>query len=133
MSQQVSCFDGVITVGIDGRANAQELYQGMRASLDAQTKPTTIVLDLTLATGFDQQVKSIVYRVLQHHHVGAIGICGVNLELTRDINDLATVLRRNRQVTISETELDLRAALGLDAALPKTKKLTGLLNYVKKA
>jgi hypothetical protein len=133
MSHQTNYYDGVLTVRLDGRANAQEVYQDIRANLDIQSAPIIAILDLTLATSFDQQLKSTFYRALQHHHVAQIGICGVNAEVSKDVNDLLPVLRRVRRVTITETEADLRAAFGLAAPLPEHKKLSGMLAYLKKS
>ncbi len=133
MSHQIGYYDGVLTVRLDGRANAQEVYQDIRAALDTQSEPLIAILDLTLAGNFDQQIKSTFYRALQHHHVAQIGICGVNAEVSKDVNDLLPVLRRVRRVTVSETEADLRAELGLAAPLPQHKKLSGMLTYLKKS
>jgi hypothetical protein len=132
MSHYVSSIGGVLTIRLDGRTNTQDLYQDIRTSLDAQSSPITIIIDLTLARNFDQHLKSTLYRVLQHHHVGVVGICGVNAEVTKDVTDLLPVIRRIRRVTVCETEADLRSELGLSAPLQQQKKLTGMLTYLKK-
>jgi hypothetical protein len=133
MSHQISCYDGVLTVRLDGRASAQEVYQDIRTNLDNQTTPVITILDLTLATSFDQQLKSTFYRACQHHQVANVGICGVNLEVSKDVADLLPVLRRVCRVIVSPTEADLRADLGLATALPQQKKLSGMLTYLKKS
>ena len=132
MSHYVSSIGGVLTIRLDGRTNTQDLYQDIRANLDSQSNPVTIILDLTLARNFDQHLKSTLYRVFQHHHVGVVGICAVNAEVSKDVNDLLPVIRRIRRVTVCETEADLRAELGLSAPLQQQKKLTGMLTYLKK-
>jgi hypothetical protein len=131
MSHQISCYDGVLTVRLDGRANAQEVYQDVRSNLDNQSTPVIAILDLTLATNFDQPLKSMFYRACQHHQVAHVGICGVNPEVSKDVNDLLPVLRRVCRVVVSETEADLRADLGLAAPLPHQPKLSGMLAYLK--
>jgi hypothetical protein len=132
MSHQVSAYEGVLTVRLDGRVNAQEVIQEIRANLDSQSAPVTVIVDLTLAASFDQQLKSMFYRIFQHHNVSCIGFCGVNPEVEKDVNDLLPVLRRVRTVAISQTEADLRVELGLTAPQPGQKKLSGMLGYLKK-
>jgi len=132
MSHHITCYDEVLTVRLDGRASAPEVYQEVRAQLDSQSLPVVAILDLTLASNFDQQLKSTFYRAFQHHLVARIGICGVNAEVAKDVNDLLPVLRRVRKVVVSQTEADLLADLGLAAPLPQQKKLSGMLNYLKK-
>jgi hypothetical protein len=116
---------------LDGRANAQDVYQDLRSNLDNQDMPVIAILDLTLATSFDQQLKSMFYRACQHHQVAHVGICGVNAEVSKDVNDLLPVVRRVRRVVVSQTEADLRADLGLAAPLPQQPKLSGMLAYLK--
>jgi hypothetical protein len=98
-----------------------------------QSAPVIAILDLTLANSFDQQLKSTFYRAFQHHYIAAVGICGVSGLLSKDIDDLVSVLRRVRKVVVSETEADLRAELGLAAPEAEQKKLSGMLAYLKKA
>ena len=132
MSHQVSVYDGVLTVRLDGRVNAQEVIQDIRTNLDSQTAPVIVIVDLTLAGSFDQQLKSMFYRIFQHHFVSVVGLCAVNSEVEKDVNDLLQVLRRVRKVIVSPTEADLRVELGLAAPQPPQKKLTGMLGYLKK-
>ncbi len=131
MSHHVTCLDGVLTIRLDGRSVAQEVYQDIRTCLDDQSMPVIAVLDLTLASGLDQQLKSMLYRAFQHHLIARAGICGINPNVSQDVADLLPVLRRVRKITVSETEPDLRAALGLIAATPQ-RKLSGILAYLKK-
>jgi hypothetical protein len=131
MSHQISCYDGVLTVRLDGRANAQDVYQDLRSNLDNQDTPVIAILDLTLATSFDQQLKGMFYRAWQHHQVAHVGICGINAEVSKDVDDLLPVVRRVRRVVVSQTEADLRADLGLAAPLPQQPKLSGMLTYLK--
>jgi hypothetical protein len=132
MSHQVSVYDGVLTVRLDGRVSAQEVIQDIRSNLDSQSKPVTVILDLTLAASFDQQLKSMLYRAFQHHNVACVGFCGLNPEVEKDVNDLLVVLRRVRTVSVGQTEADVRVELGLTAAQPQQKKLNGMLAYLKK-
>ena len=132
MPYQVSCYDTVLTVRIDGRCNPQELYLELRSALDNQSAPVIAILDLTLAASFDQQLKSMFYRALQHHYVAAVGICGVNAMLAKDVDDVIPVLRRIRRVVVAETDSDVRAELGLTAPIEPSRKLTGMLAYLKK-
>ncbi len=132
MPHQVAYYDNVLTVRLDGRCNAQEVHQDMRSNLDTQSAPVTAILDMTLATSFDQQLKSTFYRAFQHHYVAAVGICGVSDPVSQDINDLVSVLRRVRKVAVCETEADVRAELGLATGDVQQKKLSGMLAYLKK-
>src|SRR5512133_2222214 len=116
MSYQVSLYEDVLTARLDGRCISQDLYLELRSALDKQTAPVIVIIDLTLAIGFDQQLKSMLYRVLQHHYVGMVGICGVNSMLAKDVDDVVPVLRRLRRVVVAETEADLRTELGLAVA-----------------
>jgi hypothetical protein len=133
MPHQVTYYDQVLTIRLDGRCIAQKVRQDMRNNLDNQSAPVIAILDLTLANSFDQQLKSTFYRAFQHHYIAAVGICGVSGLLSKDIDDLVSVLRRVRKVVVSETEADLRAELGLAAPEAEQKKLSGMLAYLKKA
>ena len=132
MTHQLSSYNNVLTVRLDGRINAQEVYQDVLANLGMQTAPITVILDMTLATQFDQQLKSLFYRVFQHHQVARVGVCGINGQVQHDVDDLLTVLRRVRNVMVSETEADLRVDMGLAAPLPQQRKMSGMLAYLKK-
>ncbi len=133
MPYQISLFDGVLTARLDGRCNPQDLYLEIRGVLDKQTTPIVMIIDMTLAIGFDQQLKSMLYRMLQHHYISMVGICGVNSMLTKDVDEVVPVLRRLRRVVIAETEADLRIGLGLAPTAEPPRKLTGMLAYLKKA
>ena len=133
MTHQLSSYSNVLTVRLNGRVNPQEVYQDVRTNLDAQATPVTVILDMTLATHFDQQLKSLFYRLFQHHKVARVGVCGINGQMKHDVDDLLVVLRRVRNVVVSETESDLRVDLGLVAPLPQHRKMTGMLAYLKKA
>src|SRR5260370_19866607 len=133
MGHQVSGYDGVLTVRLDGRVDAQSFLQDLRDQLDLQTAKQIVILDTTLSGSFDQFLKSMLFRTFQHHSVGVVGICGVNSEVKQDIDDLVTVLSRVRKVIVGETEADLRVALGLTAPLPQDRKFGGMLAYLKKS
>jgi hypothetical protein len=130
MSHQVNFFDQVLTIRLSERTSSQELLQDIRTYLESQTSGITVVLDTTFATSFDQNLKSLLYRVFQHHAVAKVGICGANEEIQQEMNDLLVVLRRVRPVVVAPTETDLRAELGLTT---QTRKLNGMLAYLKKA
>jgi hypothetical protein len=132
MPHQVAYYDKVLTIRLDGRCVAQQVHQDMRNNLDNQSAPVTAILDLTLATAFDQQLKSTFYRAFQHHHIAAVGICGVSDPMSKDIDDLVSVLRRVRKVAVCATEADVRAELGLATGEVQQKKLSGMLAYLKK-
>ncbi len=132
MPYQVSLYDDVLTVRFDGRCNAQDVYHDLRSALDKRAVPAIVVIDLTLATSFDQQLKSTLHRAMQHHNVRVVGICGLNATLRKDVDDLVPVLRRIRRVAIAETESDLHSQLGLAASIEQPKKLSGMLGYLKK-
>lgn len=129
MSHQVSCYGGVLTIRLDGRVQASHLAQDIHSKIATQSTPITVVLDVTLSTCFDQVLKSMLYRALQNHLITRIGVCGINERVKHDVMNFALALSRVRTVLVSETETDLRTELGLT---PQQKKLTGMLNYLKK-
>jgi Ni,Fe-hydrogenase III small subunit len=130
MSHFVRTYDGVVTIRLDGRTNAQQVYLDILNTLNAQNIPAIVFLDMTLATSVDQNLKAVLYRAMQHRMVARIGICGINEIVERDVKDIISALERVRKVTVAGTEPDLRDAFGLTAAQPK--KLTGMLAYLKK-
>jgi len=132
VSHQVSSYEGVVTIRLDGRIDTQLFLQDLRSQLDQHTAKQIIILDTTLSSGLDPFLKSMLFRTFQHHSVGAVGICGVNLEVKQDIDDLVRVLSRVRKVMVSQTEADLRVALGLIAPLSQGRKFGGMLAYLKK-
>ncbi len=132
MPYQVSLYDHVLTVRLDGRCHPQDLDLELRSVLEKQAAPVIVIIDLTLAIGLDQPLKSMFSRVLQHHYVSVVGICGVNAILRKDVEDMLPVLRRVRRVVLAETEADLRSELGLALSADQPKKLSGMLAYLKK-
>jgi hypothetical protein len=135
MVHQINCYENVVTVRLDGRVNALEVYQDLRNALDQhgkQPKQLTVILDVTLVSSLDAQAKSMIYRALQHHALAGLGICGVNPDLAQEINEWLLVLRRITTIEISPTEADLRVALGLTAPVPAQRKLSGMLAYLDK-
>jgi len=133
MGHHVSSYEGVLTVRLDGRVDTQAFLQDLRDCLDSQTSAQTVILDTTLSGGFDQFLKSMLFRAFQHHSVGIIGICGVNEEVKQDVEDLVTVIGRVRKVIVRETEADLRVELGLVAPMANNRKFGGMLAYLKKS
>ncbi len=134
MGHQINYYNGALTVAltvrIDGRVHTQETLQDIRQHLDQLEGRAAVVLDFTLCTGLDQQFKSMLYRILQHQSVAAVGICGINTMVEADVRDIVTVLSRVRRVVVKPTETDLLTAFGL--AAPPQRKLTGMLAYLKK-
>lgn len=129
MSHQVNFLDKVLTIRLDERTNSQELLQDVRNVLENEIGKCIVILDTTFATTIDQNLKSLLSRILQHHAIAKIGICGINPEIEQEMNDLLVVLRRVRYVVIASTEADLRSELGLT---PQARKLNGMLAYLKK-
>lgn len=130
MSYHVSCYDGVLTIRLDGHVQTSLLVQDIHSRIASQTMPGTVILDTTLSTCFDQVLKSMLYQTLQHHLVTQIGVCGINERVIQDVINFVLALNRLRPVLVKETEADLRADFGLT---PQQKKLTGMLNYLKKS
>lgn len=132
MPHQVSCYERVITIRLEGKVTALELVRDIRATLDEQEKTSflTVLVDVTLADAFDSSIKSMLYRTFQHPRIKRIGICGVNSQIHKDVTDFANIMTRVRPVMIAATEADLRAEFGL---LARPKKLEGMLAYLKKA
>lgn len=133
MKHQVSYYNGVLTVRLNGRANVMDVAHDVRNIVEKQVGSIVAILDLTFANSFDQQFKSMFYRIFQHRLVTCVGVCGINAQVSKDVNDLLTVLRRTRRVVQGETEADLRSELGMVSPLMQEKKLSGMLSYLKKA
>jgi hypothetical protein len=129
MSHQINYYNRVLTVRIDGRVHTQEILQDIRQHLDELESRSAVILDMTLCSGFDQQFKSMLHRILQHQLVGIVGICGVTDAIEADIQDIVTVLGRVRRVVVKPTEAELMTEFGL--AEPE-HKLSGMLAYLKK-
>jgi hypothetical protein len=133
MKHQVTYYNGVLTVRLNGRANVMDVAHDIRSTIEKQVGSIVAILDLTFANSFDQQFKSMFYRIFQHRLITCVGVCGINAQVGKDVNDLLTVLRRSRRVVLGETESDLRSDLGLVSPLVQQKKLSGMLSYLKKA
>lgn len=133
MVHAITQYDGALTVRLDGRINAAELTQGMKAQLETQTNgPVVVVIDLSLAGSLGQPVKAALYRLFQHSRVLKIGLCGMSQEMVAELSDLLPLLERVRPVAVAATETEVRQKLGLGK--PNTeRKLTGMLSYLKKA
>ena len=129
MTHSITQFDGVVTVRIDGRVNALELSQNLKAVLDDADSPAVVLIDLSLARELGQTVKANLYRILQHVKVLKIGFAGVSAEIGSELQDLVPILNRVRPVVIGITELDVRQKLGLQSATSE-RKLTGMLSYL---
>ena len=130
MTHTITQFEGVVTVRIDGRANALELTQGLKAVLDASTNgPVVVVIDLSLARELGQTVKVNLYRTLQHAQVLKVGFSGVSADIGAELKDIIPILARVRPVVIGITEADVRQKLGL-VSPTAGRKLTGMLSYL---
>ena len=133
MTHTITHFDGVVTVRIDGRANAVDLAQNLKAALDSCTNgPVVVLIDLSLARELGQNVKANLYRILQHSQVLKIGFSGVTADVGVELRDMIPILLRVRPVVIGITEADVRQKLGLLPASPE-RKLTGMLSYLNQA
>jgi hypothetical protein len=130
MSHQLSFYDQVLIIRLNEHTSTQELVQDVRDVLEHQVGNVIAILDTTLATSIDQNLRSLLYRIFQHHAIKKIGVCGINPEIQQEMNDLVVVLQRVRHVTVAPTESDLRSQLGL---APQARKLNGMLAYLKKA
>jgi hypothetical protein len=130
MTHTITQFEGVVTVRIDGRANALELTQDLKAVLDASTNgPVMVVIDLSLARELGQTVKVNLYRILQHVQVLKVGFSGVSADIGAELKDIIPILARVRPVVIGITEADVRQKLGL-VSPTAGRKLTGMLSYL---
>jgi hypothetical protein len=131
MSYQMSISGEVLTVRFNGQIGQiaiQQFAHEIRANLDHQGKPVAVILDLTQLPILNPTLKAAVCRMLQHHSVSKVGICGASVGHQQDAAEIALVLGRTRPVTISDTEIDVKAEMGL---APQGKKLNGMLKYVR--
>jgi hypothetical protein len=134
VAHQISLVGGVFTIRLDGRSNAQQVYQDIRKELDTQNERVNVILDLTHSSVLAQDFKAMFYRVFQNAMIVCVGICGIKPETQQDMNELASALHRmGKRILINETEIDLRVDMGLDEAVPGSRKLSGMLTYLKKA
>lgn len=132
MSHKINLVDDVLTIRINGRGSTQEILQELGPYFNNRTTPLTVVLDLTLASTFDQSIKAMFFRVLQHRSVGKVGIANGNSALARDVTDLQTALSRVRPVQVANTEVDVLAHFGLVDPPTQPTKLSGMLKFLKK-
>lgn len=133
MSHTITQYDGVVTVRLDSRPNAQELSQGLNVYLETKTGGTVIILiDLTFVTAIGQQVKAALYRALQHHNILKVGFFGATPDVAAELTDMLPVLVRLHPVALQHTELDVRQKLGL-VKVETAYKLGGMLNYLRKS
>jgi hypothetical protein len=132
MSQTISQYDGVMSIRLHGRLNANELYQEMRKSLDgSSTGPVIVFVDFSLVSGtLGLAVKQVLFRGLQHHNVTKVGFFGAAVEIQKELADVIPVLSRVRPVFADLTETDLRAKMGLIEKEPE-RKLSGMLKYLQ--
>jgi hypothetical protein len=132
MAHSISQYDGVALVRIDGRINAQEIYQALKNHLDLNAGgPVIVIIDLSFATALGQPVKAIFYRVLQHHNVLKAGFFGASPAVKAELADLVPTLGRVRPVAVEATEADVRQKFGL-VKTPAERKLSGMLSYLRK-
>ena len=133
MVHAITQYDGALTVRLDGRVNAADLTQDIKAQLETQSSgPFVVIIDLSLARSLGQPVKAALYRLLQHSRVLKIGFCGLTSEMAAELSDLLPLLERVRPVAVAVTEAEVRQKLGLGQTTPE-RKLTGMLSYLKKA
>ena len=126
MSHTITQYDGVVTVRLDSRPNAQELSQGLNVYLETKTGGTVIILiDLTFVTAIGQQVKAALYRALQHHNILKVGFFGATPDVAAELTDM-------HPVALQHTELEVRQKLGL-VKVETAYKLGGMLNYLRKS
>ncbi len=132
MAHSISQYDGVATVRLDGRINAQDLHQSLKSYLDLRAGgPVILIIDLGFAQALGQQTKAVLYRALQHHYVSKIGFYGANPTVSAELADMIPLLSRIRPLAFEPTEVDVRQKLGL--IKPQTeRKLSGMLAYLKK-
>jgi hypothetical protein len=132
MTHKITLVDDVLTIRISGRANIQGLLQELGPQFSSRAEPINVILDLTLASAFDQGVKAMFFRVLQHRLVSNVGIASGNEALANDVNDLQTALGRMKTVKVANTELDVLAKLGLAEPPTQPRQLSGMLSFLNK-
>ncbi|MEP7288258.1 MAG: hypothetical protein ABI947_21105 [Chloroflexota bacterium] len=133
MAYYTTCYNGVLTIHLNGRSTAQQLHQGIYRELDQQPTPVIVILDLTLADNLDQALKAMFFRLFQHRNAQRIGICGVTSITLQAVRSLVASLQSVHKITVKTTESDLHAALGLSSAPVAQPKRLGMLAYLKKA
>jgi hypothetical protein len=131
MNHQFSQFDNVLTIRLRGRGDVQELQQALAAHLGKQRAPLTVILDLTLSEGLDQNMKALFYRVFQHPLTQRGGVCGLNPAVVTDVRDLTNALARVKALTVAPTENELLVTFGLTNPPTEPIKLTGMLSRLK--
>jgi len=131
MSHVMNLVDDVLTIRINGRAASSEMLQDLGKYLNERRAPLTIILDLTMASQIDQNLKAALFRAFQHRAVGQIGIASGNPDMTTNVTDLQTALQRVRKVQLGKTEIEVLAKFGLADPPTQPRKLTGMLSYLK--
>ncbi len=131
MPHTIAQHEGVLTVRLDGKVNANELMQDLKAQLDTLKGSIVVIVDFALASEISQPVKATLYRMLQFGRVQKIGFCGVSQQRQADLNDLFTLLARVRPVAVAVTEPEVHQKLGLSQPVAE-RKLSGMLSYLRK-
>ena|SRR5579859_4340367 len=132
MPHTIAQHEGVLTVRLDGKINANELMQDLKAQLEALKGSMVVLVDFALASEISQPVKAALYRLLQYGRVLKIGFCGVSQQRQAELSDLFSLLARVRPIAVAMTEPEVRQKLGL-AQPVGDRKLSGMLNYLRKA
>lgn len=131
MSHVMNLVDDVLTIRITGRAASQEVLQDLGKHLNGRHAPVTVILDLTMASQIDQNLKAALFRAFQHRAVDQIGIASGNPDMAVSVTDLETALQRVRKVQVGKTEMDVLAKFGLAEPPTQPRKLTGMLSFLK--
>lgn len=129
MAHTITHIEGVVTVRIDGRANAIELAHELKAVLDSVQTPVIVLIDFLLARELGQTVKARLHPVLQHPHVLKIAFSAISAEIGTELQDMVPILTRICPVVIGTSESDVRQKLGLQTTKTE-RKLTGMLSYL---
>lgn len=132
MTHKFNLVNNVLTIHINGRGNAQEILHDLGICLDKETKPLTVILDLTLASTFDHNQKAMFYRALQHRNVKQVGIVNSNPGFTSNVQELIAAIQCLYAVQTATAEMDVLAKFGLAEAPVRPRKMAGLLSYLKK-
>lgn len=125
---------GSVTIRLDGATNPLILAAELRELLDKQATPLAILIDFTHASDIDQTLKSQIYRMFQHPKAArTVGFFGLTPLLLQELQGLLTGLSQSRKIVVRDTEMDTMVAMNLATVPPPERRLSGMVNFAKRA
>ncbi|MBX3082854.1 MAG: hypothetical protein KF716_14540 [Anaerolineae bacterium] len=134
MGHRLVSQQGSVTIRLDGKVNPHILAAELRDLLDKQATPLAVLIDFTHASDIDQAFKSQIYRMVQHPKAArTIGFYGLTPLLLQELQGLLTGLAQTRKIVVRDNEFDTLAAMNLATVPTNDRRLSGMVNFAKRA